>query len=391
MLLDTEFSFNNIFLQMNQSQEFTIGVEEEYQIIDPRTRELCDRSKQIIGNVREKLEPEDKDVIQPEMYRSQVEIATVVCQSLSEVRQELSRCRQAVIKAAEAEGKAIAAAGTHPFSDWREQQITPKTRYQNLQADFKQLISELIIFGNHVHIGLSDRNIALQVINRVRIWLPVLLALSANSPFWLGRETGYASYRTEMWTRLPMTGSPPIFADEQEYQARVKDLITVGAIDDPTNIYWDIRLSHKFPTIEFRVTDICMTVEEAVTITGLVRALVWTGYQEVINDVPLERVRPELLQVANWYAARYGLSENLIDFQRKIPIPAPELINNFLDYLRPGLEKFDDWQTISTSVQNILQQGNGAQRQLEVYQKKHSLEAVVDYIVEQTKTFSNVG
>ena len=375
---------------MNESQEFTIGVEEEYQIIDPQTRELCDRSKQIIGHVRDRFEEKDKDVIQPEMYRSQVEIATVVCQSLSEVRQELSRCRHAVIEAAAAEGKAIAAAGTHPFSDWREQKITPKTRYQNLQADFKQLISELIIFGNHVHIGLSDRNIALQVINRVKIWLPVLLALSANSPFWLGQKTGYASYRTEMWTRLPMTGSPPVLADEEEYQAVVKDLVAVGAIDDATNIYWDLRLSDKFPTIEFRVTDICMTVEEAVTITGLVRALVWTGYQEVINEVPLDLVRPELLQVAQWYAARYGLSENLIDLQRKIPIPATELIDRFLSYLRPGLEKFDDWQTISASVQNILHKGNGAQRQLKIYQKERSFKAVVDYIVEQTKTFSNI-
>ena len=374
---------------MNEDREFTIGVEEEYQIIDPQTRELCDRSKQIIGYVRDKLEPEDKDVIQPEMYRSQVEIATVVCQSLSEVRRELTRCRQAVIDAAEVEGKAIAAAGTHPFSDWREQQITPKTRYQNLQADFKQLISELIIFGNHVHVGLSDRHLALQVINRVRIWLPVLLAVSANSPFWLGRKTGYASFRTEMWTRLPMTGSPPVFTDEQEYQAVVRDLITVGAIADPTNIYWDIRLSDKFPTIEFRVTDICLTVEEAVTIAGLVRALVWTGYQEVINDLPLPQVRPELLQVAQWYAARYGLTDNLIDVEAKAPVSAASLLDNFLNYLRPALEKFGDWQTISASVGKILERGNGAQRQLKVYQKNHSFEEVVDYIVEQTKTFSN--
>lgn len=372
---------------MNEDREFTIGVEEEYQIVDRQTRELCNKSGQIIGLVRDKLEPEDRDVIQSEMYRSQVEIATVVCQSLSEVRQELTRCRQTVIDAAEREGKAIAAAGTHPFSDWREQQLTPKTRYQNLKADFKQLISELIIFGNHVHVALSDRDIALKVINRVRIWLPVLLALSANSPFWLGQNTGYASYRTEIWTRLPITGTPPVFADYGEYQEVIDNLIAVGAINDPTNIYWDIRLSHKFPTIEFRVTDICLTVEEAVTITGLVRALVWTGYREVMDDVPLSEIRPEILQVAQWYAARYGLTGNLIDVEGKIPVSAAELIDNFLNYLRPALEKFGDWQTISTSVQKIMDRGNGAQRQLAVYQKNQSLEAVIDYIVEQTKTF----
>ncbi len=373
---------------MNETEEFTIGVEEEYQIIEPKTRELCGKAEQIIGYVRDNLKPENKDVIQPEMYRSQVEIATVICQSLSQVRQELTRCRQAVIEAAEVSGKAISAAGTHPFSDWREQEITQKPRYQNLEAEFKQLIRELVIFGNHVHIGMSDRAIALQVINRVRVWLPVLLALSANSPFWLGQVTDYASYRTEMWTRLPMTGAPQIFADEQEYQTLIDDLISAGAIKDPTNIYWDIRISDKFPTIEFRVTDICMTVEEAVTITGLVRALVWTGYQEVINDLPLNRVRPELLQAAQWCAARYGLTDNLIDVLDKIPLTARDLVEKFLNYLRPGLEKFSDWDLISTSVQKILDQGNGAQRQLAIYQKNQSLVEVVDYLVEQTKLFN---
>lgn len=373
---------------MNETEEFTIGVEEEYQIIEPKTRELCGKAEQIIGYVRDNLKPDYKDVIQPEMYRSQVEIATVICQSLSQVRQELTRCRQAVIEAAEVSGKAIAAAGTHPFSDWREQEITQKPRYQDLEAEFKQLIRELVIFGNHVHIGMSDRAIALQVINRVRIWLPVLLALSANSPFWLGQITDYASYRTEMWTRLPMTGAPQIFADEQEYQTLIDDLISAGAIKDPTNIYWDIRISDKFPTIEFRVTDICLTVEEAVTITGLVRALVWTGYQEVINNVPLNRVRPELLQAAQWCAARYGLTNNLIDVIDKIPLTAQDLVNKFLNYLRPGLEKFGDWDLISTSVQKILEQGNGAQRQLAIYQKNQSLVEVVDYLVEQTKLFN---
>ena len=371
---------------MNESEEFTIGVEEEYQIIDPQTRELCDRSEQIIGYVRNNLELE-KEVIQPEMYRSQVEIATVVCQSLSQARQELTHCRQAVIDAADASGKAIAAAGTHPFSDWREQEITPKTRYQNLESEYKQLIRELIIFGNHVHIGLSDRAIALQVINRVRIWLPILLALSANSPFWLGQTTGYASYRTEMWSRLPMTGQPPIFSDEKEYQTVVEDLISVGVIRDATNIYWDIRLSEKFPTIEFRVTDICMTVEEAITITGLVRALVWTGYQEVVNDLSLNPVRSEILKAAQWNAARYGLTGNLIDVVDKSQVPAKDLVIQFLGCLRPALEKFGDWETISASVHKILERGNGAQRQLEVYEKNSSFEEVVDYIVEQTKTF----
>ena len=368
---------------MNESAEFTLGVEEEYQIIEPQTGELCGKAEQIIGYARHNL---DKEVIQPEMYRSQVEIATVVCQSLVEVRQELSRCRQAVIEAAKHQGKAIAAAGTHPFSNWREQRVTPKPRYQELEAEFKQLIRELIIFGQHVHIGLSDRAVALKVINRARSWLPVLLALSANSPFWLGRETGYASYRTEMWTRLPLTGPPQVFSDYEEYQSLIENLIATGAIEDPTTIYWDIRISDKFPTIEFRVTDVCMTVEEAVTITGLIRALVWTCYQEVIDATPLINVRPELLQAASWSAARYGLTANLIDPVDKISLPAPDLVDKFLNYLRPALTKFGDWELISASVHKILTEGNGAQRQLAMYQKTKSLKDVVDYIVAQTQS-----
>ncbi len=367
---------------MNESEEFTIGVEEEYQIIDPHTRELCGKAEPIINYARKNLEPE---VIQAELYRSQVEIATTICHSLADVTQELSRCRQEVIDAASKSGQAIAAAGTHPFSDWREQTITPKEHYRNLEADFKQIVRELIIFGNHVHIGLKDRSLALQVINRARIWLPVLLALSANSPFWLGRETGYVSYRTQMWTRLPLTGQPQVFTDYQEYQDLVDDLISSGVIDSPTTIYWDIRLSDKFPTIEFRVTDICLSVEEAVTITGLIRALVYTCYQEVVNDDPFIKVRPELLKAAHWSAARYGLTGNLIDLENKRAIPAKDLVNKFLAYLRLGLEHFNDWDTISTSVQKILEEGNGAQRQLAVYQQTGSLSDVVDYIVEQTE------
>ena len=372
---------------MNESAEFTLGVEEEYQIINPQTRELCGKAEQIIRNARETL---DEDVVQPEMYRSQIEIATTVCQNLAEARQELIRCRQAVVEAAKKQEQAIAAAGTHPFSSWQEQEITPKSRYRNLESDLKQVIRELIIFGNHVHVGFSDRAIALQVINRARIWLSVLLALSANSPFWMGRETGYASYRTTMWSRLPLTGQPQIFADYEEYQTLIDDLIATGAIEDPTTIYWDIRLSDKFPTIEFRATDICLTVDEAVTMAGLIRALVWTCYQEVVNDIPLNAIRPELLQTAHWYAARYGLTADLIDVIDKVAIPASDLVNKFLDYLQPALEKFGDWDTISKSVNQILEQGNGAQRQLAIYEKTGSYQDVVDYIVAQTKQGLNL-
>ena len=367
---------------MNKSQEFTIGVEEEYQIINPQTKELCGKADKIIYDARQTLE---EDLVQPELYRSQIEIATVVCHSLSEVRQELIRCRGAIIKAAEQEQQEIAAAGTHPFSNWQEQKLTSKTRYENLEKEFQQIVRELVIFGNHVHVGISDREIALQVINRSRIWLSVLLALSANSPFWMGRNTGYASYRTTMWSRIPLTGQPQTFTDYEEYNTLVESLVRIGIIQDPTNIYWDIRLSAKFPTVEFRATDICLTIDEAVTMAGLIRALVWTCYEEVTRDMPFNKVRPELLQAAHWYAARYGLTHNLIDVVNQVAIPAEDLVNQFLEYLAPALKKFNDWETISNSVNNILERGNGAQRQLAIYEQTGNYQDVVNYIVTQTK------
>lgn len=363
------------------NSEFTLGVEEEYQIIDPQTHQLCGRASQIIKSASKIL---GEDTVQPELYSSQIEIATSVCQNLAEVRQELIRCRRTVIEAAQREGRVIGAAGIHPFSDWKQQQVTPKSRYQKLKREFQQLISEMIIFGCHVHVGLEDRSIAIQVINRARVWLSVFIALSANSPFWLGQHTGYASYRTELWNRLPLTGPPLIFSDYEEHENLVKALINTNVIKDATNIYWDIRLSKKFPTIEFRVADVCLTIDETVAIAGLIRGLARTCYQEVINNTPLVAVRHELLMSAHWCAARYGLTGNLIDVIKERAVPAKELVHQFLDYIRPALEEFGDWEEISSLVERILEQGNGAQRQMAIYQETNSYDEVVELIVTQT-------
>ncbi|MBE9167658.1 carboxylate-amine ligase [Pleurocapsales cyanobacterium LEGE 06147] len=366
---------------MDTSENFTLGVEEEYQIIDPQTHQLCGRASQIIKSASKIL---GEDIVQPELYSSQIEIATSVCQDLAEVRQELIRCRRTVIEAAKREGRVIGAAGIHPFSDWKQQQVTPKSRYQKLKQEFQQLISEMVIFGCHVHVGLQDRSLAIEVINRARIWLSVLLALAANSPFWLGQHTGYASYRTELWNRLPLTGPPLVFNDYEEYDNLVKALIATNVIEDATKIYWDIRLSEKFPTIEFRVADVCLTVEETVAIAGLIRGLARTCYQEAIHNTPFVAVRHELLRSAHWCAARYGLAGNLIDVIKERPVPAKDLVHQFLDYIHPALNEFGDWDEISSLVERILKQGNGAQRQMAVYQKTGSYDEVIEAIVAQT-------
>ncbi|MGB3615618.1 MAG: carboxylate-amine ligase [Elainellaceae cyanobacterium] len=358
----------------------TIGVEEEYQIIDPETRELTGRAGRVMAIAQEAGDTN----VQREVYQSQIEIATSVCESLAEARAGLLQARSTIINAARQDGNAIAAAGTHPFSDWRDQEVTPKGRYQHLVQDYQQIMRDLVIFGCHVHVGISDREVAVQVLNRSRIWLPVLLALCSNSPYWLGRDTDYASYRTELWSRWPFAGLPFPFKDDQEYRQVMASLVAVGAIRDATKIYWDIRLSEHVPTIEFRFADVCTTVDEAIMVTGLVRALARTCYREIMEGQPAIEMRPEVLQAARWRSARHGMDDTLIDVINQRPRPAQQVLQQFLDYVTPAMEDLGDREELTGLVGQMLQRGTGAQRQRGVYAKTQRLEDVVDTIVAQT-------
>ena len=364
-----------------ETENFTIGVEEEYQIIDPATRELNSRAKHILPIAEKSLGEE----VQPEAQLSQIEIATPICRTLADVRRDLVHRRREVIAAAAKDGNRIAAAGTHPFSHWEDQQLTPKDRYKSLQRDYQQLTRELIICGCHVHVGLSDREASIHVMNRARVWLAPLLALSANSPFWLGTDTGYASYRTEIWGRWPLSGVPYIFESHAEYKALVEALVATKSVEEATKIYWDVRLSERYPTIEFRVTDVCMTVDEAVMVAGLVRALARTCYEQALRDEFFVTARPELLRAAQWRAARYGLEADLMDINALAVVPARELIEKFLTFVRPSLEDSGEWDEISSIVKETMQRGTGATRQREAYKRKGRLEDVVDLIIEETE------
>ncbi len=366
---------------------YTLGVEEEYQLIQPAARELCGRASKVLKAARQ---TEDGDRVQPEMHRCQIEIATDVCHSLAEVRQELQRSRQVVIEAAEQQGVAVAAAGTHPFSAWQDQALTAKDRYQALAQNLKQVIRELIIFGCHVHVGLNgdqfrqQPEVALEVVNRCRLWLSPLLALTANSPFWHAADTGYDSYRTELWCRLPTAGPPPHFESWAAYESFIQSLIQSQVVPDPTMLYWDIRLSEAFPTIEFRIADVCMTIDEAVMLAGLIKALVRTTYEETLATGRGPAVKSELLKAAHWTAARYGVSADLIDLHQAIAVPAHAHINQLLNYLRPALEAEGDWETVAPRVHQILQEGNGATRQRRILRETNSIRNVVDHLIAQT-------
>ncbi len=315
------------------AEAWTLGVEEEYQVINATSRELHPDAEHLLHRAQTSL----GDDVQPELMQSQIEMATAVCVTLADVRAALIDARRTLIQAAAEHGDHLGAAGTHPFSDWRVQDTTPKPRYQGLSHDFQQLARELVIFGCHVHVSIGDRTAGLEVMNRARVWLGALLALAANSPFWQGEDTGYASFRTELWSRFPMAGPPVSFASLAEYDQLVGTLVATESIADPYNIYWDIRLPTRFPTIECRVADVCLTVDEAVMIAGLTRGLVRTCYEQWVAGGPVVAARPELLRAAHWRAARYGLEGRLIDVAAGCSVPAPQLVEQLLSFVRPAL------------------------------------------------------
>ncbi len=366
---------------MAATEDFTIGVEEEYQIVHPETRELRPRAEWILPKAQREVGEE----AQAELYLSQIEIGTPVCRTLADVRLELVRLRRAVTVAAERTASRIAAIATHPFSHWEDQQVTPKSRYIGIWQDYQQLAREQLICGCHVHVGIADKEAMIQTMNRVRPHLATLLALSANSPFWLGVDTGYASYRTEIWSRFPMAGVPHVFRDYGDYSRLVEELVATESISDGSKIYWDARPSTRFSTLEFRVTDVCLTIDEAVMIAGLVQALARTAHEEALRDAPIEHARPELLRAAAWRAARYGLDADLVDTPARRARPAREVVDNLLDYLRPALEEGAAWDEVSMLVGETFARGNGATRQRAAYAERQSYEDVVDFVIEETR------
>jgi carboxylate-amine ligase len=366
-----------------QATMFTIGIEEEFQVVDPQTRELSADVERIFPRAQKLI----GEAVQYEIILSQIEIATPICYTLADVHRELVRLRKGLILAAEHTGSQIAASGTHPFSRWQDQLITPKERYWLLLDSYRQLIREQVIFGYHVHVGVPDPEAAVYIMSCVRLWLAPLLALTANSPFWEDGDTSYASYRGCKWGTVPLSGPPPYFHSREEYEREVALLVETKSIEDSTRIYWDIRLPERFPTIEIRVMDVCLTVDEVVTVTGLIRALVRRCYEQFLQREVVPQIPREILRVASWRAARYGLEGELLEAATGRLLPAHELIYKMLDFVRSALEAEGDWQRVSSGVTRLLQMGNGAMRQREVYQRTGNMRDVVDYIVAQTREF----
>jgi glutamate---cysteine ligase / carboxylate-amine ligase len=358
------------------SEQFTIGVEEEFLVVDGETGALRPDGPALLPAAREQV---GKDV-HPELHRSQLEVNTAVGESLADVRRDVERLRRGLAGVVADRGCRLAATGTHPFSAWTEDpDVHPK--YEVVEEEYQQLAREQIICGVHVHVGIEDPELAITVVNGVGPWLSPIVALAANSPFWGGRDTGYASYRTELWRRWPMAGTPAPFVDRADYEALVETLFRTGSIDDHARIYWDVRPSAKFPTVEFRVADVGLTVDDTLMVAGLVRGLAATVAAEAR---PAHRVRPELLRAATWRAARYGIGGDLVDAEAGEAAPARELVGRFLDRIRPALVDLGDWDEVSELVGRVLADGTGADRQRRVRDETGDLRRVLDFVVERT-------
>ncbi len=354
----------------------TLGVEEEFLVVDAATGALRAEGAAALPAARERL-GED---VHAELHPSQIEITTPVAETLREIRAELRRIRGELAATLAERGDRLAATGTHPSSPWTaDPAINPQ--YEILETQYQQIAREQVICGTHVHVGIDDPELAIAVVNGVAPWLSPIVALAANSPFWGGRDTGYASYRTELWRRWPMAGTPAPFADRADYEALVESLFRTGSIDDHARIYWDVRPSARFPTVEFRVADVGMTVDDTVMTAGLVRALAVTAARD---GLPSKPVRPELIRAATWRAARYGIGADLVDVVAGTAVPARELIGGLLERLRPALAEAGDWDEVSELVGRTLADGTAADRQRRVWAATGKLESVVEFIVEAT-------
>ncbi|MFE9139594.1 glutamate--cysteine ligase [Streptomyces sp. NPDC007355] len=339
----------------------TVEVEEEYLLVAPETLLPAPLVEQVRATAR--LAPIAKErEVQEELLQAQVEVATPVCTSLVEVGGHLLRLRQAVAAAAQANGCRIAVSATAPVRTTSPVPITRTARYVKMQQEARLLVDEQLICGMHVHVGMPDRETGVAVLNRLRVWLPTLLAMSANGPLWDGRDTGFASWRTIVFGRWPVSGPPPHFAGLADYEARIDALVKPGVIPDRGQLYWQARLSERYPTVEVRCCDVQLEADDAVILAGVVRGLAATAVAEEKAGAPLVPCRPELLQAATWHAARHGLGSTLVDPTGRLR-SSGDVLCTLLRHIGPALEDNGDHREVTSLVHRLLQRGTAADRQ----------------------------
>lgn len=359
--------------------KFTLGIEEEYQVICPETRELISHDQLIVTEAAKLL----NEQVKAEMHQAVVEVGTNICQDITDARRDLTHLRGSISEIANKLGFKIGAAGTHPFSKWQTQMITPNPRYDEIINELQDTARSNLIFGLHVHIGIEDKQLALHLTNAMRYFLPHLYALSTNSPFWEGRNTGFKSYRSKVFDKFPRTGIPGVFQTVAEYEHYINLLIKTNCIDNPKKIWWDIRIHPFFPTLEVRICDVPMTIEETLSITAVIQALVAKLYKLRSQNLNFMLYHRALINENKWRASRYGIDGRMIDFGKECEVPTRDLMIELLDFIDDVVDELGSRKEIE-HVRTMLKNGTGADRQLAVYEETKDLIKVVDYITEQT-------
>ncbi|MFC4056824.1 glutamate--cysteine ligase [Planomonospora corallina] len=362
-------------------RELTVGVEEEFLVVDPETG----RTAPVADAVRRRITVPVTARVQPELMRFQIETNSLVHTDLEELRRDLTELRTAAATAAEGAGARLAASGTALLDSPGPPQLSPSPRYQRMYRQYGGILRGQGVCGCHVHIGIPDRHEAVQVSNHLRPWLPVLQALMSNSPIAGGVDTGHASWRVVRWTRWPSAGPPPFFSSPEHYDALVDALYATGAIMDRAMVYWYVRPSHHLPTLEFRGADACATLDEAVALAALVRALCAVSLADVRQGRPAPAVDQTLLNVAYWRAAHDGLEGNGFDLLSGRRRPAWKLVGGLLQRARPALEESGDLPFVTEVLNRLRATGSGAARQRAAYRRRHDLHDVVRLLVEQTR------
>jgi carboxylate-amine ligase len=367
---------------------FTMGVEEEYLLVDKETRALAiDPPKSLLTECEEILGGQ----VTTELLQSQIEIGTKVCKNIQEVREDLGKLRRAIIEVTGRHGLAPIASSTHPFSRWSEQKHTRKERYDSLTAEMQGAARRLLICGMHVHVGINDDSLRIDLMNQMAYFLPHLLALSCSSPFWEGRDTGLKSYRLTIFDALPRTGLPEQFQSYAEYQRHVDIMINAGLLEDSTKIWWDLRPSGRFPTLETRIMDVCTRMDDAVALAALLCCIMRMLYRLRLANQRWRTYTRMLVSENRWRAMRYSFDEGLIDFAKGAIVPFEELLEEILDLTADDAEALGCESEVA-GVRDILSRGTSAHRQLKTHElavaagqsDEDALKSVVDTLIEDT-------
>src|SRR3954464_11301277 len=362
-----------------KDHRYTLGIGEEFAIVDPVTRELRSHIQEILEGGKITL----KEQIKPEMHQSVVELGTEICQSVVDARQHVVELRSKLASLAGRAGLKIASTGTHPFSHWRDQEITEGERYKEIVENMQQLARANLIFGLHVHVGIPDRESAIHVMNQARYFLPHIYALSVNSPFWVGQNTGLKGYRLKVFERFPRTGIPDSFESLSEYEDYCKLLVKTGCIDNAKKIWWDIRLHPFFDTLEVRVCDAQSRVDDTLAIAALIQAIISKLFKLLHQNTTFRVYRRRLLDENRWRATRYGIDGMLIDFGHETEVDERSLLNELLDFVSTEVKELGSEREMA-DIERIIREGTGADRQLAVWERTQDVKAVVDHIVVET-------